>query len=203
MGTPDAIAVLAGGIKRDASGRWVSTGLTAEDDKLGAPGGKLRVLSAAVLANRYPAAIVVASGGRGSDIPPNAPEDRPLLAEILRDELTDGGISTSRVLLEKNSNSTYQQLQALEILIAERGWHNVMIVTNRYHLPRVRAMIEMNFPKLVASSKLISAEDVLLEADAMRWTAVVAGAYGDAFMTERIAKEEKGILQIKSGTYQF
>jgi len=200
---PDAIIVLAASIKQNAFGQWVSTDLTDADNKIGAPGGKLRILATAILAKQYPTAIVVTSGGKGSDTPKNISRVCPLLAEILRDELIEYSVSGNRIVLEKNSNSTYQQLQKLKTLIVENGWQNVLVVTNRYHLARVRAMTESKFPKLVDLTELISAEDVLLKTDPAYWEPVLLNAYASAFMSERIAKEEQGILQIKNGTYQF
>lgn len=200
---PDAIIVLSGGVKQDVSLRWVSTDLTAEDDKLGAPGGKLRVRAAAVLGNQYPSAIVVASGGKGFDVPEGTPEDRPLESEILRDELIENGVPVERIVLEQNSNTTYQQLQELEKLIAEKHWEHTALITNRYHLPRLRAMIETKFPHLLQSFQLLSAEEILIEADPERWETVIAEAYASPFMANRMAKEEQGIAQIKNGTYQF
>ncbi len=199
----DVIIVLSGGIKQDASLRWVSTDLSAADNELGALGGKLRVFAATTLATKYPAASVIASGGKGFDMPKNAPADRPLLAEILRDELIEYGVPISRIALEKNSNTTYQALQELEKMITERSWHNGMIITNRYHLPRLRAMIETKFPALVHVATLVSAEDVLIEADSAKWKSVIAEAYASPFMAGRMAKEEQGVLQIKNDTYQF
>lgn len=200
---PDAIVVLAGGIKRDVSGRWVSTELTAADNELCAPGGKLRVLAAAALATTYPNAAVVASGGKGYDVPKDAPEDRPMLAEIVRDELLECGVPGNRIMLEQNSNTTYQQLQELETVVAQRNWRSVIVVTNRYNLARLRAMLEAKFPKLIKPVKPVSAEEILLENEPVRWGAAFGEAYGSGFMAERIAKEEQGVSQIKDGTYQF
>lgn len=200
---PDAIIVLAGGIKQDASGRWVSTNLSIEDDAFGAPGGKLRVLAGAVLATEHPDALVIASGGKGYDVSEDAPEDRSTLAEILRDELADAGVSRERIVLEQHSNTTYQQLQELEALLGERGLMRVLFITNRYHLSRLRTLLEMKFPALMASAELVSAEDVLIERDAARWEALVNEAYESAALKERIAREEQGVAQIRAGTYQF
>lgn len=203
MKTPDAIVVLAGGIKQDTSGRWISTDLSAEDDKLGAPGGKLRVLATAVLATEYPTAVVITSGGKGADISKDVPENRPSLAKILCDELLESGVSRDRIMLEEKSNTTYQQLQELKVLIKEQEWQSVMIITNNYHVARLGVIMEMRFPQLVAFTELISAEDVLINSDSARWKIVLTEAYESAFMAERAAKEEKGVLQIRNGTYQF
>lgn len=205
MKTPDAIVVLAGGIKQDTSGRWVSTDLSAEDDALGAPGGKLRVLAAAVLATMYPTAIVILSGGEGYDVPKGIPEDRPSLAKILRDELVESGVSADRIVLEENSNTTYQQLQELEVQIKEQGWQSVMVITNSYHHERVVAMIEAKFTQLKegANFNLVSAETVLVTNDSKRWRSLLEKEYKSAYMQERENKEKLGIEQIHSGVYQF
>lgn len=203
MKTSNAIVVLAGGIKQDTSGHWESTSLTAGDSAQSAPGGKLRVLAGAVLAGQYPEAIVIASGGKGYDVPNDAPKDRPFLAEILRDELVESGVPKSRIVLETNSHTTYQQLQQLELLVQQQALHKVVIVSSRWHLPRIETMLAMKFSELRTSVELVSAEEILLEADPMRWGAVIAGAYSSAFMTERIVKEDRGIAQIKNGTYDF
>ena len=195
---PDAIAVFAGGIKQDAHGRWVSTDLTEEDDKLGAPGGKLRIHAATVLATAYPASIVVLCGGKGYDVPKDIPEDRPLCAEILRDELIECGIPESRLMLEKNSNTTFQQLQELEKLIQKREWKRVMIITNRYNLPRLRIAIEKKFSQLAGVAEPVSAEEVLIEDNTVRWKKMIDEAYDSAFMAERIAKEERGASQTRA-----
>jgi uncharacterized SAM-binding protein YcdF (DUF218 family) len=199
----DAIIVLAGGIKQDSSGRWLSTDLTVEDNKLGAPGAKLRVFAAVVLGNHHPAAPVITSGGKGADVPKGTPEDRPLIAEILRDELIASGMPANRIILEGNSNTTYQQLQELEKMLAQWGWQKVIAITNRFHLSRLRAMIEAKFPSLVGAMELVSAEDILIGADPSQWESVLAEAYASAFMAERIAREERAVAQIKDGTYQF
>lgn len=203
MKVPDAIVVLAGGIKQDVSGRWASTDLTEEDDKQGAPGASLRISATMVLSNRYPLARVIASGGKGYDVPENTSEDRPLLCEILERELIVAGVPKKRIELEGTSNTTYQQLQQLKLLIQKREWNDVALVSSRWHLPRIEAMFEMKFPELRTRVDLISAEEILIDTDSAKWELAIAGAYNSSFMRERMKKEDKGILQIKSGTYQF
>lgn len=205
MKTPDAIVVPAGGVKQNASGRWVSTDLSPEDDKIGSPGGKLRVLSAAVLAIKYPAAVVIASGGKGLDIPKGTSENRPSLAGILHNELIKCGVPEDRIFLEDRSNTTYQQLQQLEILMRNRGWSSVLLITNSYHLNRVRAMIDAKFTWLKGdvNLELVSAEDILTMHDAGRWKSFFRKEYDSIYMQERKERETAGIAQIHSGTYQF
>ena len=200
---PNAIAVFSGGIKQDVYSRWVSTDLTEGDDALGAPGGKLRVLAAAIVSNQYPSAVVIASGGKGFDVPAGTPEDRPLLCEILKSELIESGIPVRRIMLERKSNTTYQQLLALSALIAEHGWNRTAVVTSSWHIPRTRAIIESKFSGLADSIDLIAAEDVLIAHDKKKWESNIALAYASGWLARRIESEENGIRQIKEGTYDF
>jgi len=132
-----------------------------------------------------------------------APEGRPLLADILRSELIESGVPAAHIMLETSSNSTYQQLCELERLITEQDWRVVIIITNRYHLPRVQAMVDAKFPKLVGIIELVSAEDILIEADPARWKDAIEEAYRSTFMAERTEREKKGTAHIKDGTYSF
>ncbi len=203
--SPDAIAVISAGIKQESSGRWVNTDLTEEDNGRGAPGGKQRVIATAILAKRYPEVLLIASGGRGYDVPAGTPEDRPSLAEILRDEMADYGVPKERVMLEMASSSTYQQIGQLERIINEKSLRKVLLVTNRYHVPRLRSMLDMKFPDLAkhANLELVSAEEVLISEEPQQWTKYINGEYQKPYMLARIAKEEQGVGQILSGTYQF
>ncbi|MDO8561483.1 MAG: YdcF family protein [bacterium] len=200
---PDAIAVLSSGIKQTLKGRWVSTDLSQEDDALGAPGGALRVQAVAILAGRYPRAAIVATGGKGYDIPANYPENRPLLCEILERELREAGISPDRIILERGSGTTYQQLRALSALTGEREWIHMAMVTNRWHIPRTRMILESKLPEFKSIITIVSAEEVLIANNPHEWESVIAEAYASEWLAERILKEEQGIKDIREGTYDF
>jgi len=197
MSAPDAIAVLSASVVLD-SGRWRSTRLSSEDNLAGAPGGELRVRATALLGMRYPNALIVATGARGYDVV--GQEDRPLLCDILQAELVAAGIALSRVVREDSSNTTYQQLVELHKLAQARGWQSVYIVSSRWHLPRIRAMLEAKLPAF--APELCAAEDILVEADPNQKGEIDA-AYASEWLRERIAKEEQGIAHIQSGTYRF
>lgn len=200
---PNAVVILSSGIKQNTIGRWVSTSLTQEDDALGAPGGTLRVLAVAVIADRYPQSVIVATGGKGSDIPQNYPKNRPLLCEILRDELLDAGVPRERIVLECEPNNTYQQLAALAAFMRKHGWMRAMVVTNRWHILRTRAIIERKLPELESIITLVSAEDVLIADNPNEWKSDIVRAYESKWLARRILKEERGIRQIMDGTYDF
>ena len=200
-----AIVVLPAGIKQDCAGKWVSTDLSCEDDKWGAPGGKLRVLAASILSKKYPNARVVASGGLGYDVPPGTPVDRPMLSEILLDELIAQGLSRDHILLECNSNTTYQNIQEIVRLDAKEEFKKVIIVTSRYHVRRLKAILAMKFPDLLNRLDLTvaEAEEILIAHDPSHWKEMIDTVYQSDFMIERMKKEERGLSQILDGTYQF
>ena len=102
----NAVAILAGSVKKQGA-KWMSTALTESDDEYGAPGQQLRVEAAVLLAHKYPHALLVPSGGRGYE---SHDMTQPLLSEVMRDELLERGIRKQRIVLEKGSNSTLQQL---------------------------------------------------------------------------------------------
>jgi len=77
-----AIVLLPAGIKQQ-DGTWVSTDLSEADAKLGAPGGKLRVIAAAELMKENPDALLVTGGALGFDVPVGTTSARPMLADIL------------------------------------------------------------------------------------------------------------------------
>jgi len=201
----DYVALLASGIKQDVNGRWVSTDLLEEDSVHGAPGGALRVQATAILLGEFPDAKVITGGAKGFDVRNEATSDRPLLAEILHDELLEYGIPEERIILERSSNNTYQELQELERFANEKKIKKLAILTSRWHIPRLQAMIRVKFHKLAdrVALELISAEDVLIAHDEKKWRAFIDDAYESEWMKQRTEMETRGIKEIHDGTYKF
>ncbi len=199
------IVLFPAGVTRNARGKWVSTDLTAEDNRAGAPGGKLRVLATRILARQYPEAFIITGGARGYDIPPGTPVDRPPLGEILQDELLACGIASNRLIIEYRSNSTYQELQELDTLLTKQEFGRLLLVTSRWHLPRLIAMIESKFRLLQKRTTLeyVAAEDVLESEDSKYWHEIIKRAYNSDFMIQRMLQEQSGIKQIHENTYSF
>ena len=200
-----AIVLLAAGIKQNEEGRWVSTDLSEGDDKHGAPGGKLRIHAAMHMLRENEEAVLITGGGLGYDVKEGAGQNRPLLADILMDELRELGVDEERVILERNSNSTYQELIEVERIMHEHGIREFSFITNRYTLPRLEAMVAAKFPHLENHAKLlfIAAEDVLLRFDPKTWEDKIREAYSSDYLTRRIEREQHGIAQIKDGSYTF
>ena len=202
------IVVLGGALVKDKSGEWRTTNYD-EGDNFGVSGDKLRVLAAEVLVKDLAVKenfLIVASGGRGQyrDIP-----GVPTLAGVIKNELIKLGVPADKILEENKSNNTFEQLQELKKIIKARKLQDVTIISNKYHLPRVQAMInydaelkEMSGHGLIAL-KTIAAEDILIEHEPAVWKKIIDQAYASEGVKERIALEKKGVKQIKAGTYNF
>lgn len=197
------VVILGGGIKKDANGQWGSAGFH-DRNKFGAAGAKLRVQAAYILYSKNPKQIIIASGGRG--IYKNI-VGMPTVAEVIARELTDLGVPESAIAKEEKSNTTWQQLRELKKIIKKENLGSTPIVSNRYHLPRIQAMVEADDELRALLNKrrieLVSAEEVLIKHDPNQWQEKVDKAYHSKEMKKRITIEEKGVRDIKSGTYKF
>lgn len=197
------IVILGGGIRKDANGKWGSAGFN-DRNKFGAMGAKLRVAAAYVLHSKDPKQIIIASGKRG--IYKNI-AGMPTVAEVIAGELTDLGIPESAIVKEEKSDTTWQQLRELKKIIKKENLGSASVVSNRYHLPRIQAMVEADDELRALLHKrrieLVSAEEVLIKHDPKQWQEKVDKAYHSKEMKKRITIEEKGVRNIKSGTYKF
>ena len=80
---------------------------------------------------------VVVSGGQGPDEPTTE-------AAAMRDYLVEHGVEESRILLEEASHNTWQNINNTFALLKEKGYGErmgqVLVVTNGFHLARVRIL---------------------------------------------------------------
>ncbi len=204
------IAVLAGGLVKDGNG-WRTTGFSERDD-FGVLGDRLRVVAGALLfaeANkRGEQARMIACGGKGQMFR-TAPE-APSPASVIRTELMELGVPDAHITVEEKSGNTYEQLLQLQDILQDEQDCRLSLITNRYHIPRVRAFVQYA-PHLAGLRKLLSgdaisftsAEEVLLSRDARTYQAQIETAYGTKAMDERMALEQKGVEQINQGTYTY
>lgn len=196
------IIILGGGLVND-HGKWHTTGFD-EGDNFGAMGDRLRVEAAYVLYEKDPALLLIASGGRGQY---KDTLDVPTVAEVIKKELMDMGVTASSINKEEQSGNTWQQLQALKSFTAKEKLDKIIILSNRYHLPRILAMVEADdiLRVLMAKGKLMlnSAEEILLAHNPDKWQEFIDKTYQTEAMKQRITKEEVGARQIRDGTYKF
>ena len=60
----------------------------------------------------------------------------PSEAEVMRRLAERDGVDPSRIIVEDRSRTTLESAARCAPLITARGWHDVLLVTDRYHLPR-------------------------------------------------------------------
>lgn len=202
MNNKEAIIILGGGLIND-NGQWRTTNFD-EGDNFGTLGDRLRVEAAYILYKKNPELLLIALGGQGQykDIP-----GVPAVAEVIKKELTDLGVPESSINKEEQSGNTWQQLRELKRIIDTKGLSAVAILSNRYHLPRIQALIESDAAMCARLKQdkieLISAEEILIAHDPAKWKELVTKAYQTEVMKKRIAKEEEGVRQIEKGTYKL
>ncbi len=207
---PNLIVVLGGGLKKDENG-WRTTRYDERGDNFGVQGDRLRVDSTYLfyedLSKKNKNILLVSSGGRGQlkNIP-----DSPTVASVIKKELVALGIPEEKILLEENSDNTYQQLQQLIPIIQKHSVENCLIISNGWHLPRIKAMIEygkeLDYLKVLLSKgdiRLLSAEDLLISYQPDQWRKTIEKAQESDSMKKRIALEQDGVKQIKAGEYKF
>jgi hypothetical protein len=196
----DVIFILSGGLKKD--GNVWRTNKFNEGDNFGATGDTIRVIAGSYLFNHRLAPYIIASGGKGQykDI-----ADAPTVASVMNRELIALGIPADKIEIEDQSGSTYQQLNTLVVWAKQKRWKSVAVISNEWHLPRIKAMIEhkQEINDCKNTVELISAESVLLAYEPKKWQKIIEDAYKSAGIKKRIAVEQQGIADIKNNKYKY
>ncbi len=97
-----------------------------------------RINKAAGYLLAHPEVIAVASGAQGPDEPMSE-------AQAIRDGLVELGVETERIYMEEKSRNTSQNLTCSKAILEELGCEpegNVIIVSNGFHLARVRMLAQ-------------------------------------------------------------
>lgn len=201
-----AIAIFGGGLKQDKkNGPWRTTNYDESGGQYGLPGDRLRILAGALLYKNNPTnSTIIAMGGIGqmAKIKGIVP-----LAKILREELIKLDIPRHDIIMEQHSGSTHSQLIELKKIIKDKYFQTTKIISNEWHLPRIKAIID-NKPSLKKfyskhNIEFISAEKILVKFDNQSWKTIVKKAYQSTEMKKNICPGKKGIKQIKNGSYTF
>ena len=193
---PDAIIVLSAGSIADKDQRtgetiYRSTTYT-EEDAFGTLGGLARVQAAALLAKKYPQAFLVTTGKEGPGMSH---------ARIQTSELQTLGVSPERIVLEELSVNTRTQIEESLRLAQERGWKQVLFVTNRYQIERVQTFIEHLHKRPVCDISYQDAETVLSENNPSFSTEFTRITQSEPYQ-RRLTAEGGGVEAIKVGTYR-
>ena len=197
------IAILGGGVIKGPDGVWCSLDFKSGGALYDAPGSYERVVATSFLWKENQDAFVVVLGGKGQM---KNILDAPTLAEVIARELRELGVPEEKIIEERESGTTYQQLLALVKITKENSAEKITIVSNRYHLPRVLAMVH-HAPELQEFSLLNimfqPAEDVLIANEPEKWKESIDFVYSSVEMKALTEKEKKGIQQIREGRYKF
>jgi len=203
----ELIVVLGGALKKTVAGRWRTTTFS-ESDNFGISGDNLRVVAAYYLYKIDGKRFFLVSGGKGQY---KKITGAPAVAEVLKEELIRFGVPGKQIRSETKSGNTLEQLLVLQDIIEKNEkFKAVIIVSNRHHLPRIKAFIDYysGLAKIKQQFKtdhlkLLAAEKVLLEIDPQKWKRIIDKAYVSLAMKKRLIMERRGIKQIKNGTYSF
>jgi uncharacterized SAM-binding protein YcdF (DUF218 family) len=122
QGAPDGIVVLGGPIDPDLSAAHGRPVVNSAPD---------RFVAAAVLAQKYPNARIVYSGGSSSLISNEAREAD--YAAALFESL---GVARARLLLDRDSRNTYENALFSKALAAPKPGQRWLLVTSAFHMPR-------------------------------------------------------------------
>lgn len=201
----DVIFVFGGWLVQNTDGSWRTTGFEENDPK-SAFGDRWRVDAAANLFRLETASLIVVSGSAGK----LAELGAPAVADVMARELVYIGVPQEYIIKNKESSSTYDQLQALVSLVKQHHWRQVIALSNQYHLDRIRTMITYgkslaHLSGLLQKGDLIlkSAEEILLIDGSREWKEIIDKVYKSPRVQEIIVSEQKGIQDIKDGRYRF
>ena len=211
VGQADAIIILSGFLKKDGKTGWRTTNFN-EGKNFKGLGDRLRIVAGAhsykEVTLKNPRVVVLVSGGSGSL---RKISDAPAVSDIMKKELIALHVPRIKIIKEKNSRNTFENLLESDKICAKRRWRSAIIISNEYHLPRIKTMIEYYADKMphLASMffagwlKLMPAEKICLSHDRQKWAIAIKKAYKSRVMKKRLQLEKQGVADIKKGGYKF
>ena len=198
-----AIVILGGWVSKGEDGAWYADDLYPGFKEFGPSGHRLRLLAGYYLQKEKPGTVIVASGGKGKH---SHDPEAPAVSAVMKKELQDLGVPGESIKEDSKSDNTYQQLAHLPEMVASLAPKEILIISNAYHLPRIRAFMECvpDIKDRVVSmpTRLVAAEDVVSRHDEKLRTAVKR-AYASPGMRKQEAIEARGIADLKAGNYKF
>lgn len=191
------VSVLGADIYKDSHDVWHTCDLNMRDNPTRELPESFRLQAAYYLAKNR--ALLYLQGGLADD-------NYPSLSSVMEEELLELGVDRDLLAIEERSTKTFSQLIELQSFLRRKMPKMVMILSNDWHIPRVRAMIEY-LPQLDSlrymKHTLMGAEEVLLKEDPKMWQDKVAKARARPEMKEIIAREKQGTKQIQNNTYNW
>lgn len=199
----EAVAVLGGVIRKKKDGTWRTSNLYENGESLGSLGDGLRVRAAALLYHKNSNYLIIASGGKGRF---KRIVGVPAIAQVIKAELIKLNVPERAVMIEDKSGSTYEQLQKIKKILVDNSISRLVVISNAWHLPRVKAMVKLD-PDLNKTWKqrrliLKSAEKILISQNQL-WKQKIAKAYNKDKIQQIIKSEKQGIKDLLEGNYVF
>jgi uncharacterized SAM-binding protein YcdF (DUF218 family) len=122
------VIVLGGAIDLEASAGRGSIEMNQSAD---------RFIEAARIAHMHPETRIVVSGGDGSFSARYKGD-----AELAGNFFESMGLLKDRILAEKTSRNTAENVENIKALLSENGLSNCLLITSAYHMPRSVALFE-------------------------------------------------------------
>lgn len=196
--------ILGGGLRQNYDGSWRTTNFNDSPDHANALGDYLRVIATVVKYNelhkKHQNILVITSGGRGKY---SGVKKIPAVSSVLKKELIEFGVPKNIIIEDNKSGSTFQELFWLGKNI-KSNWSKIILISNQYHLPRIRAMIKHK-PELkkLESITVLAAEKILLEKEFKKWEKIIKKGYRSNDIKKILILEKKGVREIKNKTYLY
>lgn len=192
----NVILILGGGLIYQ-NGHWQSTGFHGP-----VFGSQLRVLAGSYLFSQNLKQVIIASGGKGylKDT-----KNAPAVGAVVARELIALQVPKKNIIEENRSNNTYQQLRNFKKLLLKYDFTHVRIISNKYHLARVKALIgrDLLLKNLLRKKiQLLSAESIVIKYNPEMKTQIKK-LYASLGMKEVLKKERDDVRQINNGIYDF
>lgn len=118
-------------------------------------------------------------------------------------------LDSPHMLLEEKSVNTYTNLTEVLAIVKYQGWEKVLLVSARYHIPRIQALYELireKFPKAGLDQCDITfkdSESIIMAADPDIYDAEIEAAYASKQGKKRLANEAKGVSDMQEGRYHI
>lgn len=194
MRNATTLFILSGSLRRDDAGVWHTT-MWGDVSEFPVLGDRLRIEAGALFYKNNPDIKIIVSGGTAKLSDAGA----PTVSSVMKRELVELGVSADAIVEETMTRNTMEQIEHVRssVIGHPSSVNNIIILSNRYHLPRIKAMLG-DF--LVT---LLGAEDVLLQYAPERWRSIIETAEQSLRMKEIKEAEARGVAQLHSGTYKF
>ena len=210
---PQAIRIFAAGstsVIQAGGTTWRSPSFRESDNNGLSSGGVYRVAAGGILMQSFSKSASIVGGRYVDNI-------QPPPSYVMKEELRMMGIDEDRIISDPDTTDTIAELIRLIEISEINGWTNVVCTTNRYHIDRVKTLLDnldwlaFNEEKTkeflqgymrVKSGELkigvIPSEDVIQAYDEEMYERHIANTQ---VSSERIDAEKRGVALLGSGLY--